>query len=228
MDFLPPHRFYNYKGESMNYFQLVNKCLVELNYKQVNSFAELIKNEHKKIKNQLRLVNNEICNYSNWDFKIRKTELTLPKNTNEINNTINGRIASIIIDGHVYKYFEKPELYILNKAPSNTYSSFDNNLLLPKFTTKKTLNVIYYTFNTAKNTTGKEIAELTDETDTSLIPTVFAEPLLVYGTCLRLKANPQHVKFSYWLSMYNQALANMKSKISIDANLTPSVITHRY
>lgn len=212
----------------MNYFQLVNKCLVELNYKQVNSFAELIKNDHKKIKNLLRLVNNDICNYSNWDFKIRKTELHLPPNTKEIKNTINGKIASIIIDGHVYKYFENPELYILNKAPSSTYSTFNDKLLLPKFATKKILNVIYYTSNTAQNTSGEEKAELTDETDTSLIPVIFAEPLLVYGTCLRLKANPQHVKFSYWLSMYNQTLANMNAKISPNANYSPSVVTHRY
>jgi len=212
----------------MNYFQLVNKCLVELNYKQVNSFAELTKNDHKKIKNILRLVNNDICNYQNWNFRIRKTELILPAETSEIKNTINGKIASIIIDGHVYKHFENPELYILNKAPNNTYSDFNDKLLLPKFNSKKVLNVIYYTSNTAKNSNEEEISELAEESDISLIPSVFAEPLLVYGTCLRLKANPQHVKFSYWLSMYNQALANLKSKISTDANYTPHVVTHRY
>nr|DAH88791.1 MAG TPA: hypothetical protein [Caudoviricetes sp.] len=32
----------------MNYLEIINKCLVELNYKQVNSFSELTKNEHKK------------------------------------------------------------------------------------------------------------------------------------------------------------------------------------
>ena len=70
----------------MNYFDLVNKCLVELNYKQVNSFNELTKNDHKKIKNILRLLNTEICNYENWDFRLRKTELKLPANTNTIPN----------------------------------------------------------------------------------------------------------------------------------------------
>ncbi len=42
----------------------------------------------------------------------------------------------------------------------------------------------------------------------------FVEQLLVYGTCLRLKANPQYYKFSYWMSMYKEALANLKSKTS--------------
>ena len=35
----------------MNYLELINKCLVELNYKQVNAFSELTKNDHKKLKN---------------------------------------------------------------------------------------------------------------------------------------------------------------------------------
>ena len=59
----------------MKYFDLVNKCLVELNYKQVNKFTELTKNDHKKIKNILSLINIEVCNLENWDFKIRKTEI---------------------------------------------------------------------------------------------------------------------------------------------------------
>ena len=35
----------------MNYLEVINKCLVELNYKQVNAFSELIKNDHKKLMN---------------------------------------------------------------------------------------------------------------------------------------------------------------------------------
>ncbi|HIS82365.1 TPA: hypothetical protein IAD41_02000, partial [Candidatus Scatenecus faecavium] len=92
----------------MNYFELVNKCLVELNYKQVNAFSELTKNDHKKIKNIINVINNEVCGYDNWNFKLRKSEVTLAKNTNEIDNPVDGRIASIVIDGHVYKYFDKP------------------------------------------------------------------------------------------------------------------------
>ena len=44
---------YKIKQENkMNYLELINKCLVELNYKTVNAFSELVKNDHKKIKNQ--------------------------------------------------------------------------------------------------------------------------------------------------------------------------------
>lgn len=212
----------------MNYFELVNKCLVELNYKQVNAFSELTKNDHKKIKNILRLLNNEICNYDNWNFKLRKTELELPAKTGKIKNSINGRIASIIIDGHVYKFFENAEDFILKKMPPNTYSCFNDELLLPEFDTEKTLNVVYYSANTTIDKDGKEKLYLENETDKTIIPEIYAEPILVYGTCLRLKANPQHVKFSYWMSMYNRALADMKAKISPSASCTPTVHMHRY
>ncbi len=212
----------------MNYFDLVNKCLVELNYKQVNAFSELTKNDHKKIKNIINLVNNEVCNYDNWIFRLRKSTLHLPAGSTEIDNTIDGRIASILIDGHVYKYFDKPEVLINGKAPSGTYSIFNDKLLMPEFEEDKTVNIIYYTANTAISADGIEKKLMDKETDSPLIPDVFAEPIIVYGTCMRLKANPQHVKFSYWMSMYNSALASMRSRISVDANSTPFVNLRRY
>jgi len=212
----------------MNYFELVNKCLVELNYKQVNAFSELIKNDHEKIKNIINLINNEVCGYDNWNFKLRKTEVKLPADTTEIDNPVDGRIASIVIDGHVYKYFEKPEEFITGNAPYGTYSAFAGKLLLPEFDRAKQINIVYYTANTAVDADGNEKKELDKETDSSLIPSVFAEPIIVYGTCMRLKANPQHVKFNYWLSMYKSALANLRSKISIDSTSTPYVKPLRY
>lgn len=65
----------------MNYLELINKCLVELNYKQVNAFSELTKNDHKKLKNIINVLNSEICGFGRWAFLLRKTELSLPKNT---------------------------------------------------------------------------------------------------------------------------------------------------
>ena len=212
----------------MNYFDLVNKCLAELNYKQVNAFSELTKNDHKKIKNIINLVNNEVCNYDNWNFKLRKTTLNLPANSTEIDNTIDGRIASILIDGHVYKHFDRPEVFINGKAPSGTYSCFNDKLLMPEFDKDKPVNVVYYTANTVISAEGTEKKLLEAETDMSLIPDEFAEPVIVYGTCMRLKANPQHVKFSYWMSMYNSTLASMRSKISVDAEAAPFVNMRRY
>ena len=174
------------------------------------------------------MVNTEVCNYDNWNFKLRKTTLNLPANSTEIDNTIDGRIASILIDGHVYKYFDRPEVFINGKAPSGTYSCFNDKLLMPEFDKDKPVNVVYYTANTVISAEGTEKKLLEAETDMSLIPDEFAEPVIVYGTCMRLKANPQHVKFSYWMSMYNSTLASMRSKISVDAEAAPFVNMRRY
>ena len=212
----------------MNYLELINKCLTELNYKQVNAFSELVKNDHKKIKNIINLVNTEVCNFDRWNFLLRKETLTLPKNTGEVENTINGRIASLAVNGIKYEFYEDFEKFLMNTQPPCTYSVFNDKLLLPVFDKEKTIDVIYYTSNTVVNEDGEEQMQFVNATDTSLIPIQYVEPLIVYGTCLRLKANPQHVKFSYWLSMYNNALANLRSKNSVDANAYPSVTLFRY
>lgn len=212
----------------MNYLELINKCLTELNYKQVNAFSELVKNDHKKIKNIINLVNTEVCNFDRWNFLLRKETLTLPRNTGEIENTINGRIASLAVNGIKYEFFEDFEKFLMNTQPPCTYSVFNDKLLFPVFDKEKTIDIVYYTSNTVANEDGEEQMQFVNATDTSLIPMQYAEPLIVYGTCLRLKANPQHVKFSYWLSMYNNALADLRSKNCIDAYISPTVKLLRY
>ncbi len=207
----------------MNYLELINKCLIELNYKQVSEFSELIKNEHKKIKNILNVLNAEVCGSERWNFLQRKTEFILPKNTGEILNNVDGRIETIIIDGQRYDYYEDFEKFYTNSQPQNTYSFFNDKILFPIFNQDKNVEILYYTKNCAKNSDGEEKFSLEEGTDSSLIPDVFAESILVYGACMRLKGNPQNVRFSYWLSMYKDALANMRSRISPSIDATPSV-----
>ena len=211
----------------MNYLELVNKCLVELNYKQVNAFSELTKNDHKKLKNIINVLNAEICNSDRWNFLQRKTVLTLPKNTCELENTIDGRIEALIVDGVKFDYYDDFEKFFVNTQPQNTYSLYNDKILLPLFNKEKNIEVLYYTKNCAKSSDNKEKFTLEYVDDTSLIPAPFVEPLLVYGACMRLKGNPQHVRFSYWMSMYKDALANMRSRISQTIDETPSVKMYR-
>lgn len=211
----------------MNYLELINKCLVELNYKQVSSFSELTKNDHKKLKNILNVLNAEVCGSDRWSFLLRKEEITLPKNTCEIQNTIDGRIETVIVDGAKFDYYEDFEKFFTNAQPMQTYSLFNDKILFPVFDKDKTVEIIYYTKNHAKNAEGKEKYLMEEDTDSTLIPEPFAEPVLVYGACMRLKGNPQHVRFSYWMSMYRDALANMRSRVSASIDETPSVKMHR-
>ena len=207
----------------MNYLELINKCLVELNYKQVNAFSELVKNEHKKLKNIINVLNTEICSSDRWNFLQRKSSFILTANTGEVENLIDGRIEAIIVDGQKFEFYEDFEKFFINAQPSCTYSLYDDKILFPLFDKNKNVEVLYYTNKYAKDSEGNEKFAMTNFDDESLIPENFAEPLLVYGSCMRLKGNPQHIRFSYWLSMYKDSLANMRSRISASIDETPSV-----
>ncbi len=207
----------------MNFLELINKCLLELNYKQVNSMAELVKNDHKRIITILNIINKEICNIEGWNFLLRRMNLSLPAGVSEIDNTVNGRILYLFIDGKKYNFSDNIEPFLTGNANAEAYSSFSDKLMFPKFDKDKTIDVIYYTKNCVLDAQNQEKTDFEAESDVSLIPMPFAEQLLVYGACLRLKANPQYFKFSYWLSMYKEALLNLKSKTSISALNAPVV-----
>lgn len=211
----------------MNYFELINKCLTELNYKVCRSFSELTKNDHEKIKNILNTINAEVCGFDNWSFLLRKIELELPKNTGEVYNQVSGRLNSLYIDGVKYNYHADFEKFLMGKQPSNTFSAFNDKLLLPIFDQNKNIEIIYYTNKFAQNENGEDIDSMLSETDTSIVPMPYIEPILVYGTCMRVKGNPEYSKFNYWFSMYKNSLATMRSKIGTSANETPVIKMER-
>jgi len=213
----------------MDFLEIINKCLVELNYKKVNAFAELTKNEHKKIMNILNVLNAEICSYTKWNFLIRKAVLTLPVGCAEVENSINGRISQLIIDEESFSFHKNVGDILMGKVKGrNLYSNYDKKLIFAKtFDEPKKIEIIYYTLNNSIDNLGQEKCVLRDSSDESLIPMPFLEPLLVYGTCMRLKGNPQHIRFNYWVTMYKDALTNMVSKCSLDANFSPVVKLHR-
>ena len=145
----------------MNYLQLINKCLLELNYKQVNAFSELIKNDHKRIMSILNVINKEVCSIENWNFLLRRATFSLPANTSEIENKVLGRILYLFIDGKRYDFNEDIESFISGNPKSGTYGAFANQLLFPKFNEDKTIDVIYFTKNSAISSDGveKEVME---------------------------------------------------------------------
>ena len=138
-------------------------------------------------------------------------------------NSIDGRIKTIIIDGLKFEYFKDFEKFFTNSQPQNTYSLFNDKILLPIFNQDKNVEIYYYTKNCVKNIEGREKYNFENEEDVSLIPAPFVEPLIVYGACMRLKGNPQHVRFSYWLNMYKDALANLRSKVAETLDEYPMV-----
>ncbi len=211
----------------ITYFELIKKCLTELNYQKVYNFSELTKNDHDKIKNILNIINAEVLSSDNWNFLLRKSEFTLPANTGELTNSINGKINTLLIDNQKYDYTADFEEFLLGNASSNTYTIFNDKILLPKFPENKTVEIVYYTNNFAQNVSEADISQMQTEDDITQIPMPFAEPILVYGTCMKIKANPEHEKFNYWFSMYKQALANMRSKLISTTVQIPKITISR-
>lgn len=212
----------------MNFFELINKCLLELNYKEVASMAELVKNDHKRIKNILNIINKEICNSDEWDFLLKYKNISIPANSSEIITPVDGRILYFIIDGKNYEYCKDKKIFVSKEnIPQGYYFSIDNKIFLPKFSQAKNAEIFYYTSKSAQNSDGDLVDDMTNAQDKSLIPMPFAEQILVYGACLRLKANPSYVRFNYWMSMYKEALRNLKSKCSIYAKETSKIRLYR-
>jgi len=212
----------------MNYLEIINKCLYEMNYKQVNDIAELTKTEHKRLLSAINLVNKEICNIENWNFLLKRCQVTLPANTSEIELPVNGKILHIFIDGKEYAFCENLKPFLSPKHGNlYKYSILNNKLLFNKFDEDKVLDIVYYTNNCVVDEENNEKEDFENGRDKSLIPMPFVEQVLVYGACLRVKGNPQYFKFSYWLSMYKEALLNLKSKISVSAKNTPEISLFR-
>ena len=212
----------------MNYLDIVNKCLYEMNYKQVNDLAELTKTEHKRILAAINTVNKEVCNIENWNFLLKRSQVTLPKETSEIEVPVNGKILHIFIDGKEYTFCENLKPFLTEKHNDLCkYSILNDKLLFHKFKEDKELDIVYYTKNYVIDESNTEKEEFENATDKPLIPMPFAEQILVYGACLRVKGNPQYFKFSYWLSMYKEALLNLKSKVSVSVQNVPQISIFR-
>lgn len=207
----------------MNFLEIINKCLLELNYRQVNSLSELVKNDHQRIKTIINIVNQDICSAVNWNFLLRKTTVEIPENTTEMDNPIYGRILYFLVDGKKYRYESDVESFLTGEAKDCAYSFYADKLLFGKSDIPRTAEIIYYTKNGAVDKDGNEKTEMTEATDCSIIPMPFDQQLLTYGTCLRLKANPSYIRFSYWMGMYKEALANLKSTSSINSQDAPFV-----
>ena len=163
-----------------------------INYKQVGSFSELTKNDHKKLKNILNVLNAEVCGSDRWSFLLRKEEITLPKNTCEIQNTIDGRIETVIVDGAKFDYYEDFEKFFTNAQPMQTYSLFNDKILFPAFDKNKIVEIIYYT--NAEEEGGSPtaegiVAELSQQADFAVIMDV-ARPN--WGIVTQRKGNAKY------------------------------------
>lgn len=208
----------------MNYFNLINGCLLESNFKTVEKFADLVTSDHLRIKNIMNRINNEICASLDWWFLEQNTKIQIPAGQVELPNTIDGKIKSIYVDGNKYTYNPNYEGFYNNSNNSCSYGLFNNKLLFSKFSQDKTATVFYISNKYAVDEEGFLKAEMTDEKDKSVIPAPFLEPLLVYGTSFRFKGMPDNPKYQHWNSEYYNALKNLRTESQRSQGEDPHII----
>lgn len=112
----------------------------------------------------------------------------------------------------------EPENNTLNGARNDTQNTAQNgtatgNLgvqILVNADTTAPITVYYYSRHTALGANGQFKTKMDEGGDVSILPMPYAEHILLYGTCLKAKANPAYPKFGFWNTMYIQALANLQ------------------
>ena len=211
----------------MKYLELINKCLVELNYREADNWQSLTTNDHKRLKDIIARLNSQICASDDWPFLQRQCGFRLMAGESKIANPVSGNIDVLSINGNEYVYSSNYKTFILNNPIVGCYSVYGDYLYLPSFSEPVDCQILYNSDNSAVDVNQDEKKYLEFEDDESLIPEVFQEPLLIYGACMRLKSNPEHNKFKYWYSMYNNAMSIMRAKTGVTKNASAKINIER-
>ena len=93
----------------MNYFEIFNKVLLELNYRAVQTFDAIYKSEHKKILDAINRVNNEVLASYEWDFLEKQTLLDVLEGQNTYQLPFKGCIKAVYKDSERVLYTANSE-----------------------------------------------------------------------------------------------------------------------
>lgn len=211
----------------MKFIDIINKCLIELNYREVQSWQALTLNDHKRLIEIVKRLNSQICSADEWPFLQRRCGIRLLGGEKKIVNPITGTLDMVYVDGIEHKYSPNYKTFLMGNPISGCFSTYAEHIYLPKFDRPIICEILYNTDYSAIDASGEEKQYLEVDTDESLIPEVFQEPLLVYGACMRLKGNTEHNKFKYWFAMYNDAMATMRAKSAPSKKQAPTINIER-
>lgn len=129
---------------------------------------------------------------------------SLPADCYTVFETSNG--AKILVRGVNGELLTLEETEISPDNNAKEVSEFTKSALRGDYT------VFYYSKACCIGANGEYKTKMTAGDDASIIPMPWAEHVLLYGTCLKVKANPAYPKFGFWNTMYIQALANLRKK----------------
>lgn len=212
----------------MNYLELINAVLQELNYKAVSSFSDLVKPDHEKIKTLVNRMNDMLLNLRDWDFLLREKVLVIPAGADTVVLGEDVRLKSVSVDGREFAQLEDCTPFLLKKDVPNSFALFSGAILLTPSSTERIAKILYYTKNHAKTSAGVEVPELKSATDETLLSDEFAKSALIYAVCLEFKSNPQHPKYKHWADGLYQAKSKMVATSTSSQYQAPKIKLSRW
>ena len=195
----------------MNYIEIINKTLVELNYAPVNAFSELTKMEHMRLMSIINRLNKEVCSMNN-EFYFRQVvkKQKLYSDKVEYSIEINGKVSKVIsIKGQKYNFEPDYSKFYSDNVPEKSYSFYGEKFLFSP--SDDEVRIFYSTNDFVISKTGDLKADFKSESDKSIIPDNFVERLFVNGGAYNFKQNSSHPKYLHWKQEYEKALKELLS-----------------
>jgi len=205
------------------YFEIFNRVLNELNRREIKSFEEIEKEEDKRILNHINATNAEVLSSYVWNFQIEKTSVELQKDCATIMNNFEGKIICVCEGNKKYKYVHPALINSLSQKRADVYSNIGPLLLTNPIKQIRKLDIYYVSSQYALNSSNQRIPKMSAKDDTSTIPMPHVEPILVYGTLIRVKANPNFAKFSFWRAMYYNSINILRSAGNLSCEDYPHI-----
>lgn len=196
----------------MNYFEIFNKVLLELNYRPIGNFETIYKSEHTKILDLINRVNSEVLASYSWPFLEKNTLLEIEENKNVYELPFKGSIKGIYKDEERLLYVQNAQELFSGSLCGKFYSIAGGSIIFEKGCKGGNCRVLHESCDYVLASDGKFKEKMSAKDDVSILPMPFAEHILVYGTCLKVKANPSYPKFGFWNTMYVNALRNLLQK----------------
>lgn len=157
----------------MKFLELINKCLVELNYREVAGWNGLSLNDHKRLKDIISRLNSQICASENWPFLEREMGFRLHAGENRVSNPVNGSITCLLVDGTQFTYSSDTKAFLVGNPPSGKFTAYGGFLYLPRFEQNVECKILYNTDDSAQDDDLNEKKYMENETDESLVPKCF-------------------------------------------------------
>lgn len=212
----------------MNYLELTNLTLQELNYKTVSDFSELVKPDHKKILETVSRINENLTNTCDWSFLMREIDIDVPANATAVPIPIGLKIKAAYLDGSPLEYSNECHRFLDKKGYYGGFSTFNCQVLIMPREKATKLKLFYKTKNSAKTADGKEIPRLTNGSDTTLIPDQHARNVVVFGACMQFKSNPEHPKYKHWLRLFTDGYSQMRADSEFIVESPPKIKLPRW